>query len=190
MTVIHGDYPSRKPGETRSRDTRNQEVPPKREAREKASAAPLPDGALDSTGGKIRERLVAVQRAISRQQRLIGGLVGLRDMLQSGTSVPAGQVDTYIAAVVYQGERVLEPLRQVLQGIAGRGDLPSLEKQIHTSEQDLARLSVSLGKYEIADQNARSLAAWESLSAIAQGLRKEGGLPQRLSREHVLKLLG
>jgi hypothetical protein len=107
--------------------------------------------------------------------------------LQSGTS--DSRLDSYIASVIYQGEQLLEPAREELKNIAASSDLQALDEKIRRVEWKIANLSAALGKYEIADQNARSLPARESLAEIARDLREEGGLPQRLSREHVLKLL-
>jgi hypothetical protein len=189
MTIIEGDYPTRSAGRTRTRDASSQEPAPRLDPAQKNSAAPAAD-TLESAGAKIRAQLVGMQRAVSRQQRLLGGLIGLRELMQAEPGAAADRLESHIAGVTYRGEPVLEPLRGELKKIAAAGDVRALEAQIAAAEQEIARLSVSLGKYEIAEQNARSLAARESLTEIARGLRREGGLPQRLSREQVLKLLG
>jgi hypothetical protein len=187
MTVIHGDYPARKTPQGRGGSVNDQESAPRRSGADKELPAPPMDENPAGAAAKIRARLIELQSSVSRSQRLLGGLYGLRDLLQSEPAASGGQLKAQISAVAAAGAP--EALRQQLQVLAERGDLQSLNGWIRSTEQEITRLSASLGKTEIADQNARSLAARESLTEIARGLREKQVLPQRLSREQVLKLL-
>jgi len=189
MTIIHGDYPARKTPQGRNRSVDGQEPPVRREGAEKDSAA-APGGETPAvTAARIRARLVELQRSVSRHQRLLGGLYGLRDLLQAEPPASSEQLDARIGSVVAAGKALPDTIQKELLTLKSGMNRQTLDKVIGSTERAIVYLSASLGKIEIADQNARSLAARDSLSEVARGLREKGSFPQRLSREQVLKLL-
>jgi hypothetical protein len=190
MNIIQGDYPARKAPQGRSRSVNGQEPSVRRDGTEKDSAAASGGETPSVTAAKIRARLVELQRSVSRHQRLLGGLYGLRDLLQAEPHASSEQLDNRIASVVAAGKTLPETIQKELLTLESGMNRQTLDKVIGFTEQAIVYLSTSLGKTEIADQNARSLAARDSLAEVARGLRAEGSLPQRLSREQVLKLLG
>ncbi len=195
MNVISSDH---SPKEIRNREIK--EFHSKTEKLEnRAPDSSLPKESIIEKTSQLRNQIIALQRSISKTQRILGGLEGFRNYLDSGEEAlsPAG-LSGYIDRITYQSEAVLLPYKEELENIFSRKDFASLDKLIGKIHISLEKLASELSRFEIAEQNARSLSIFitgqfDTLNSnkIIQGIKKDGEFPLwvRLKRENILNLL-
>jgi hypothetical protein len=129
---------------------------------------------------ELRQRALVAQRYVARAQAVLGGLEGFRDFLLGS---PGGEAEEAILRARYQGEPVLEAHRAALLAIAGRGDVPLLERWIGTVRETVAGLAGELSRGAAPGPEA------STLQGLLEGIRRSGGGLEKLQRENVLKLL-
>ncbi len=136
---------------------------------------------------EIRKQLLVVQRSLGRYQSLLGGLEGVKILLQTD----ARTANDYIPHVVYRGEAVLERYSDRLNRILQDKDLDSLQQLIRDTKTEIHGLAAQLSRLETAEQNNRSLALGKAaLSDVLEGIRSQGNQLLNLEGKNVLDLLG
>jgi ribosomal protein S30 len=152
-----------------------------------------------TTRSQLRNRILTLQREVTRAQRVLGGLEGLGSVLtevQTAGTPAAGtpiepKLEEYLARVTYRGEPVLAPLRERLAQILRSGDGAALQGLVDDSRQRLGFLAQELSRYETERQNTRAIAvSGDPLRALKREIQKEGSRLLDLQPENVLRLLG
>jgi hypothetical protein len=185
MKIVEGSYSSASPIAEKARRrlaaTRNAG------AKETRTVEPIPIS---------QEQIANAQRAIARNQLLVGALeqLGRRMHRKQGleTFLPELMKNTQMG-----GERVLEPHSALLCQITATADRARLDELIDSTRQKVSRDLSRLVKDETALQNrmavdqARGAGDLSSLLKRVVGeLRQSGGPEFHLKRERVLDLLG
>jgi len=135
---------------------------------------------------EIRKQLLVVQRSLGRYQSMLGGLEGVKILLQTG----ARTANDYIPHVVYRGEAVLERYSDQLNRILQDKDIDYLQQLIRDAKTEIHGLAVQLSRLETAEQNSRSLALGKAaLSDVLGGIRSQGDQLLNLEGKNVLDLL-
>ena len=193
MNVISSDH---SPKEIRNRETKEFHLKSKK-LKKRAPDSSIPKESLIGKTSQLRNQIIRLQRSISKTQRILGGLEGFRNFLDSGDKSlsPAG-LPGYINRVTYKNEAVLSPYKENLQNILVGRDSAALNELIGEVHASLEKLAGELSRFEIAEQNARSLTSsvtgqLEALAPrkIIEGIKKDGELLFRLKSENVLSLL-
>jgi hypothetical protein len=180
MYVSRGDLSPEQVSAKRNRELEAAPAVPQVRKTDKGQGVPW---AEDARIPVDRQNLRLAQNALSRAQGLLAGLEQFRSALartgEQGDQRAALQV---LARSRYRGEAVLEPHRQLLQRAAAARDPSILDRLIGTVRQNIAALA--------RDREAGSgLAAPRKLSALFEGIRRNGPGLERLERDNVLRLL-
>jgi hypothetical protein len=179
MHVTRGDLSPDQVGHARRREI--EEVRNTQETRRGSPPEPPPAPESTAVNPGVRQQVLLAQRQVARAQSVLAGLEGFRDFLLLNGGV-AGGTETAAAMrrATYHGEQVLEPHRDMLVGIAGRGDLPALERLIASVRQTVASL---------VPGSAGGEPTQAALQGVLAGIREASGTLAVLDRTNVLKLL-
>lgn len=189
MKIIQGNLSLKKSVE--NREVKEPRARANRKNKQAARAS-LPEGSFSSETAQIMKQMILIQRSISKTQRILGGLEGFRHFLDSdkSLSVLEKELSNYISKITYDREIVLDPFRKQMLKILTKKDIASLDQLTGEAQRKIEELTGELGRYEIAEQNTRSLITQKDpLREILEGIKKEQDIPIHLKRENVLDLL-